>query len=164
MTEEGSISLKVSLVVYHWCIKKDFFQSCCGNKLTNVKTLLNYSKVYYWVASSCREKEKQKLRWQHQLDIYKQHIISRKREQTQTLNFFLVLTSLSTGSCCIIPTLECTHKIEACELSSPYIFITGVLLMTYHFSLPTRRERHPLPLTSVHVYKNFGPPVFPSHF
>ena len=106
--------------------------------------------------------------------------IVKKREQTQTVNVFLILACLSAGCRSITTPLECTLKIGPCEILSPYIFVAGVLLtsLLYHFSPSTpertlvvplisarcRREGNPLPLPSAHAYKNFGPLVFPSHF
>ena len=98
-----------------------------------------------------------------------------KGEQTQTLNFFPVLTCLSDGSNALF---GAPPEFGARKLSSPYIFVAGVQLtsLLYHFSPSTekvmrrpltsalcRRQGHPLPLVSVHAYKNFGPPVFLSH-
>ena len=67
------------------------------------------------------------LRRRRQLDNYQQHIIMRKRELTQTLKFFLV------------------PELGARKLSSPYIFVAGVELMSlpYHFS-PSTPERTPV--------------------
>ena len=59
-----------------------------------------------------------------------------KRERIQTLNFFLVLTCLSTGLHSLTNSLTglhslilgCIPKIKAHKLLSPYIFVAGILI------------------------------------
>ena len=63
-----------------------------------------------------------------------------KREQTQTLDFFLILTCLSAGSHSQTSPLERIPKIRARKLSSPYIFVAGALLTSYYNS-PSTAER-----------------------
>ena len=60
-----------------------------------------------------------------------QNIRAGKREQTQTLNFFLVLTCLSTGSCLVKCPLWSAPKIGTRKLLSPYIFVAGVQLYVF---------------------------------
>ena len=72
-----------------------------------------------------------------------------KREQTQTLNFFRVITCLSVGSRSLTPPLKrplLLKKIRARKLSSPYIFVAGVLrlyLITFRRQLPKGHESSP---------------------
>ena len=102
-----------------------------------------------------------------------------KREQTQTLNFFLVLTCFSARSHSLTHLLERTPKVTARKLSSPYIFVACVLLtsLPYHFSPPTLDRTVVVPklppvvsgkafasTRSVHAHTLLGPPVLLSHF
>ena len=111
-----------------------------------------------------------------------QHILTRKNEQTETLNSFLV-------SCCI-PDMFIRgvgfslslllnpppKKIGARKLSSPYIFVAGVQWFLPHNVSPLTPQNESPPLffllsaegisssaDSIHAYEILGPRVFFTH-
>ena len=168
--------------LYH-CGTKDFGPRCYPTVVTSWWTLIpvKYALrfIYYEVASSCWEKETayQSMRWLHQLDKNKQHILVRKRWAVTDLEFFPGSNMLVCWvECSLMPLLEQALRIWGSSTFFSLHFCSWFSLDVFTFlhlvvdspnfipSLPSIMLAGETSASCAHAQTILGPLVLPIHF